>query len=192
MRLFTAVVPPAAQLEELADAVARLREAAPGADALRWTRPAGWHYTLAFLGEVDEGLVPELTERFRRGARRSTPYRIAISGGGHFGQGILWAGAAGEGTDLAAMRRLAERVDAGARRAGVVMEESRHYTPHLTLARTRRGIPPAASLAAYAAELDGFTGTPWRVAEFSLIRSHPPSRGEDSWYETLATWPLGR
>ncbi|MYS63866.1 RNA 2',3'-cyclic phosphodiesterase [Streptomyces sp. SID5473] len=101
MRLFTAVVPPAAQLDELAAAVARLRQAAPGADALRWTRPAGWHYTLAFLGEVDEGLLPELEERFRRGARRSVPFRVAISGGGHFGQGILWAGAAGEDDDVA-------------------------------------------------------------------------------------------
>ncbi|MFJ8230679.1 RNA 2',3'-cyclic phosphodiesterase [Streptomyces sp. NPDC094448] len=192
MRLFTAVVPPPLQFEELSAAVARLRAADPGADALRWTRPAGWHYTLAFFGEVDEGLVPELRERLRRGARRSTPFGMAISGGGHFGQGILWAGAAAEHDDMAALRRLAERAEAAARRAGVAMEERRHYTPHLTLARTRRGAPPADPLAVYAAGLDGFTGTPWSVAEFSLVRSHPPSRGEDSWYETLATWPLGK
>ncbi|MFE0422111.1 RNA 2',3'-cyclic phosphodiesterase, partial [Streptomyces sp. NPDC058953] len=186
MRLFTAVVPPGLQLEELSAAVARLRAEVPGADALRWTRPAGWHYTLSFLGEVDEGLVPELTERFGRGARRSVPFRIGIRGGGHFGQGVLWAGAAGSGEDLAAMRRLAERVHAGARRAGVAVEEPFRFTPHLTLARTRRGrgpgAAPAAGLGEYAAGLDVFTGTAWQVTDFALIRSHPPSGGEDSWY----------
>ena len=44
---------------ELATAVASLH-ALPGAVDLRWTAVEGWHFTLAFLGNVDEELLPEL------------------------------------------------------------------------------------------------------------------------------------
>ncbi|MEU5163724.1 RNA 2',3'-cyclic phosphodiesterase [Streptomyces sp. NPDC020875] len=190
VRLFTAVVPPPDRLEELEAAVRRLREL-PGSDGLRWTGRDVRHCTLAFYGDIAEGLLPELTERCGRAARRSVPFRIAAGGGGHFGQGVLWAGVLAEPDDLAALRRLAERAGAAARRTGIAMAEHRRYTPHLTLARTRRGIAPN-RLAGYAAELAGFAGTPWDVTEYALIRSHPPAGGRDSWYETLATWRLGR
>ena len=58
MRAFVALIPPAEALGELADAVAPVRAAHPG---LRWTPAAQWHLTLAFLGEVDEGVLPGLT-----------------------------------------------------------------------------------------------------------------------------------
>ena len=38
----------------------------PGADALRWTGRPGWHFTLAFYGEVADDVVPDLTERLLR------------------------------------------------------------------------------------------------------------------------------
>ncbi|HEX5812494.1 MAG TPA: 2'-5' RNA ligase family protein, partial [Pseudonocardia sp.] len=62
MRAFVALVPAAAVLDELAAAVAPVRAAHPD---LRWTPPAQWHLTLAFLGEVDgdtvdEGVLPNL------------------------------------------------------------------------------------------------------------------------------------
>ncbi|MFF8959470.1 2'-5' RNA ligase family protein [Streptomyces sp. NPDC014894] len=70
MRLFAAVLPPAGAVAELGAAVDGLR-ALPGSDGLRWTGREGWHFTLAFLGEVDERLLPELTARLARAARRA-------------------------------------------------------------------------------------------------------------------------
>ena len=51
MRLFVAITPPPAVLDELETRVAVLRPEWP---ALRWTGQPAWHVTLAFLGEVGE------------------------------------------------------------------------------------------------------------------------------------------
>ncbi|HET6855567.1 MAG TPA: RNA 2',3'-cyclic phosphodiesterase [Streptomyces sp.] len=188
MRLFAAVLPPAGAVDELGLAVDRL-QALPGADGLRWTARAGWHFTLAFLGEVDDALLPGIEERLGRAAARHEPFELRIDSGGHFGQRALWAGASG---GLDAMRRLAERADAAARRAGVAMEEHRTYRAHLTLARSPTG---EADLKPYVEALGGFTGTGWTVGELALVRSNLPVagvRGEQPRYETVAAWALGR
>ena len=73
MRLFAAVLPPQEIAAELAVEVDRLRRL-PGADALRWTGRPGWHFTLAFYGEVADDLLPGLADRLARAAqdRKST------------------------------------------------------------------------------------------------------------------------
>ncbi len=185
MRLFAAVLPPAEAAAELAVAVDGLRDL-PGSDSLRWTGRAGWHFTLAFMGEVDESLLPELHERLGRAAHRTAPFPLRIHGSGHFGKRALWAGAAG---GLDEMRLLAERAEAAARRTGIPMEEHRRYTAHLTIARSR----VEASLARYTEALSDFEGTPWQVTELALVRSRLPVsgvRGEEPRYETVGSWPL--
>ena len=51
MRLFVAIAPPPAVLDELDALVGPLRESRLD---LRWTNREAWHVTLAFLGQVDE------------------------------------------------------------------------------------------------------------------------------------------
>ncbi|MFI8289445.1 RNA 2',3'-cyclic phosphodiesterase [Streptomyces sp. ms191] len=186
MRLFAAVLPPAEQLSELGRAVDRLSRL-PGAGDLRWTSPPGRHFTLAFMGEVGEDLLPDLHARLARAAHRTAPFPLRLHGGGHFGRRALWVGAAG---DLDEMRLLAERADAAARRAGVPMDEHRRYQAHLTIARARtdRDLRP------FAAALDAFEGTRWEVSELALVRSRLPVAGvpgEQPRYETVGSWPLG-
>ncbi len=184
MRLFVALLPPGGVLRELDAAVAQFAAAAPA--GLRWTARDARHVTLAFLGEVPEDRLPDLTARLARAARRHPPLDLRLAGGGRFGDHVLWAGVAGE-TD--ALSRLAASVAAGARRAGLGVEE-RAFRAHVTLARQRG----AASLRPLAAGLAGFTGTGWRARELALVRSHPPAPGVPgarSRYETLARWELG-
>ncbi|MFJ2648936.1 RNA 2',3'-cyclic phosphodiesterase [Streptomyces sp. NPDC087420] len=199
MRLFAAVLPPDLVVDELAGAVQSLRELERGDGvSLRWTGVPGWHFTLAFMGEVDDALVPELTGRLEQAAYRTEPFSLRLHGSGHFGGRALWAGAAG---GLDALRLLAERADAAARRAGVPMEEHRRYQPHLTLARTdrERGDDGAGDgLRPYVEALAGFEGTPWEVTELALVRSRLPGTAEVGWgpghvprYETVARCPLG-
>ncbi|MFD9287353.1 RNA 2',3'-cyclic phosphodiesterase [Streptomyces sp. NPDC060030] len=186
-RLFAAVLPPAPAADELAGAVARLRRL-PGALDLRWTARAGWHYTLAFLGSVDEELLPELYTRLARAAHRTEPFPLRIRGGGRFDGRALWAGAEG---DLGTLRLLARRAAAAARKSGIPMEEHRRHTPHLTLARSRSG----ADLTPYTEALRGFEGTRWEVGEIGLVRSDLPVGGvpgEQPRYEVVRAWPLGR
>ncbi|MFB4422778.1 RNA 2',3'-cyclic phosphodiesterase [Streptomyces sp. QL37] len=186
-RLFAAVLPPEPAADELARALGPLH-AIPGAVDLRWTARAGWHYTLAFLGNVDEELLPELYTRLERAAHRTGPFPLRIHSGGRFDGRALWAGAEG---GLDALRLLAERAHAAARRTGIPMEEHRRYTPHLTLARSR--VPT--DLTPYTAALEGFEGMSWEAGELSLVRSNPPVDGvpgEQPRYEVVRAWPLGR
>ncbi|MFJ5777568.1 RNA 2',3'-cyclic phosphodiesterase [Streptomyces sp. NPDC093094] len=187
MRLFAAVLPPAEAVSDLAAEVALLKSL-PGADRLRWTGRPGWHFTLAFYGEVDDTVVPGLSARLERAAHRSAPFPLAVGGGGQFGRGrALWAGAEG---DLAAMRLLAGRSEAAARRAGLGTGEHRRYRAHLTLARSR----DAVDMTPYVEALAGFTGPAWTVGELVLVRSNPPrsgTPGEQPRYDPVGRWPLG-
>ncbi|MBY8339904.1 RNA 2',3'-cyclic phosphodiesterase [Streptomyces spinosirectus] len=187
MRLFAAVLPPDDVVRELAGEVDRLR-GLPGADRMRWTGRAGWHFTLAFYGEVDDDVVPELSARLERAARRTEPFALAVRGAGQFGRGrALWAGAQGE---LRTLRLLAERAEAAGRKAGVPMGEHRRFKAHLTLARSR----DAVDVRPYVSALEDFTGRTWTVAELALVRSNLPTSGvagEQPRYEAVARWALG-
>ncbi|MGW5635214.1 RNA 2',3'-cyclic phosphodiesterase [Streptomyces sp. NPDC003832] len=187
MRLFAAVLPPEGVCGELEGEVGGLR-GLPGAGLLRWTGREGWHFTLAFYGEVEDAVVPELSVRLGRVARRSEPFGLALRGGGEFGHGrALWVGAEG---DVAALRLLADRAEAAGRKAGVPMGGHRRYKPHLTVARSR----DAVDVTPYLTALDGFTGHDWTVAELALVRSSLPRSGvpgEQPRYEAVARWALG-
>ncbi|MFJ8793666.1 RNA 2',3'-cyclic phosphodiesterase [Streptomyces sp. NPDC102462] len=187
MRLFAAVLPPEDVAGELAAEIARLRRL-PGADGLRWTGRPGWHFTLAFYGEVDDTLVTDLSDRLARAAGRSVPFPLALAGGGQFGHGqALWTGARG---DLEALRLLAGRAEAAGRKAGVPMGEHRHYKAHLTVARGRGPVDTRP----YVRDLADFTSRTWTVAELVLVRSNLPRSGvpgEQPRYESVARWALG-
>jgi 2'-5' RNA ligase len=193
MRLFVAVDPPAVAMQELADAVAPLREL-PGADRLRWTGVDGWHLTLAFLGEVAVTELPRLEEALADAAAVNGAHRLRLAGGGHFGDRVLWVGLEGE---TWALRRLADSVREGVARLGIEADE-RGFHPHLTLARAgsghghsravRRSAP--GELIGMAAALEGFRGSEWEAAGVRLMRStigYGPAR-----YEELRSWPLAR
>lgn len=140
MRLFVAFTPPPSALAELEAAVARLRPDWPG---LRWTGPDRWHVTVAFLGEVAESRLDQLTPRLARAAARHAPQQVRIGSAGAFPAAararVLWARIDGGPEALCGLSALADSVSAGARRAGAPPPaEGRRYRPHLTLARTRR------------------------------------------------------
>ncbi|GAA3229804.1 RNA 2',3'-cyclic phosphodiesterase [Streptomyces thermocoprophilus] len=186
MRLFAAVLPPDDVTRHLAAEVEALRRL-PDADALRWTGRPGWHFTLAFYGEVADTLVPDLSARLERAAHRTPAFPLALRGGGQFGHGrVLWTGADG---DTATLRLLADRAEAAGRKAGLPMGEHRHYKAHLTVARSRRAVDPRP----YVDELRDFAGQRWTVRELVLVRSHLPrsgTPGEGPRYEAVARWPL--
>jgi 2'-5' RNA ligase len=192
MRLFVAVVLPPGVTAELAAALDRVRPQWPG---LRWTGPESWHVTLAFLGEVSETVVPELSTRLERAARRHPAQELAISGTGTFPgpsrAQVVWAGLR---ADLPALGALAASVAAGARRAGApTPDEGRRFRPHITLARLRA----PGDVRPLLTELGGLATPPWTATGIELIRSHLPAPGPGRpapgarpVYERLAGWPL--
>ncbi|MFJ9519229.1 RNA 2',3'-cyclic phosphodiesterase [Kitasatospora sp. NPDC101801] len=191
MRLFVAVNPPVDAVQELADAVAPLREL-PGAERLRWTEVAGWHLTLAFLGELPVTELPALTGLLARSAGEHGAHRLRLAGSGCFGDRALWAGVDGE---VRALRRLAETVRAGVTELGVESDRL-GFQPHLTLARSgaARGSrradrrTAAGGLQGLAGALEGFRGAEWRAGELCLMRSETGLGG--SRYTVLERFPL--
>jgi 2'-5' RNA ligase len=183
MRLFVAIVPPPAALSQLAAVVEPLRLAAP---ELRWAGRESWHLTLAFLGEVDEGRLAELSVRLERAAGRHPRQQLSIAGGGAFPSAgrarVVWAGIRADGQALAA---LAASVAAGARRAGAPPpDDGRKYHPHLTLARCRQ----PADVRRLTSELAQASGQDWTAGEIHLVRSH--LTGSSPQYEQMGSWPL--
>ena len=183
MRLFVAILPPPEALDELAEAAAPLRQAAP---ELRWSGRPQWHLTLAFLGDVNERVLADLTARLERAAARHSVQNLAFAGGGAFPSPrrarVLWAGVR---ADHKALSALAASVSAGARRAGAPPpDEGRKYHPHLTLAHCRQ----PADVSALVASLADFAGAGWSAPSVALMRSRlgsgPPQ------HEEMASWPL--
>ncbi len=184
MRLFVAIAPPSAVLDELDALVEPLR--ARRLD-LRWTSREAWHVTLAFLGQVDEAAAARLLPRLERAARRHHQVRLAFAGAGAFPAptraNVLWSGLSG---DRGALARLAESVAAGASRAGAPPpDKGRRFQPHLTLARCRM----PADVTGLVAELGGYQGQTWTADRVHLVRSRLGA-SEHPRYASLASWPL--
>ena len=184
MRLFVAIAPPSAVLDELDALVEPFR--AKRLD-LRWTNREAWHVTLAFLGQVDEAAAARLLPRLERAARRHHQVRLAFAGPAPSPPparaNVLWSGLSG---DRGALARLAESVAAGASRAGTPPpDKGRRFQPHLTLARCRM----PADVTGLVAALDGYQGQPWTADRLHLVRSRLGAT-EHPRYTSLASWPL--
>ena len=184
VRLFVAIAPPPAVLDELGALAAPLRTARQD---LRWTSREAWHVTLAFLGHVNSSAVARLLPRLERAAHRHHRFGLVVSGAGAFPAparaNVLWAGLSG---DRGALARLAQSVAAGARRAGAPPpDQGRRFQPHLTLARCRM----PADVTELVAALAGYQGQPWTADRIHLVRSRLGAT-EQPRYATLASWLL--
>ncbi|UOE22182.1 RNA 2',3'-cyclic phosphodiesterase [Thermobifida halotolerans] len=181
MRLFTAVVPPAAALDELSAAVESAR---PTARSLRWTPREQWHVTLLFLGEVPDEQVDTVAGALSRVVARHPAMTLSLTGGGTFPtkpvrSHVLWAGLGGDTEELTA---LATDLRDAAAELGVPVEK-RRFTPHVTVARARI----TTNLTAPRARLDALATDPWEAGEVHLVRSR---LGGTPRYQTIATWEL--
>jgi RNA 2',3'-cyclic 3'-phosphodiesterase len=187
MRLFVALVPPAAVLDDLDRAVGPHRA---GRTSLRWSTRADWHVTLAFLGEVTAPVADQLGPELARAARRHGPLSLAFSGAGAFPDPgwarVLWCGLDGDRRALTELAALAGAVAAAARQAGAPPPDGdRAFRPHLTLARARRG---PAGVWDLVAALTPYQGPSWPADRVHLIQSRP---GGQPRYTTIGDWPLG-
>lgn len=163
VRVFVALAPPDDAKQELARALGPAYRTHP---RMRWNRIEDWHITLAFLGEVPASVVTLLRAPLARLAAARSPLTLALRGGGHFDERVLWSGIDG---DLEELHLLATEVRAVVAACGAA-HTGRPFRPHLTLARARRDTPSCAVEAA--AGLAGFTGTPWQAARLHLVASN--------------------
>lgn len=179
-RLFVAL-PIAEHVRVIAQAAAApAREVAP---ELTWTRPDGWHLTLAFLGDVPVDDVPAAREVVAGAIAATGPVVCRIAGADRFDSRALFLAVdddpAGAIADLGAgIQHAMEAAHLPVRR--------RPVRPHLTLARaSRRGAAVTDAVVAAVAPVTAG----WEADEVLLVRSH--LGGGPARYEPVATCSLG-
>jgi len=147
--------------DEQKESLARLKCDIPQA---RWVPAAQLHLTLAFLGDVDEQLLPKLKAALS--AISSPGFTLRFSSPSCFPDRrrprVLWIGLEKEPL----LVRLAEQVHSAVSSCAIFLDE-RPFSPHITLARLKQSA---------AGELFGFLGVvadipPLTVHGFTLFQS---------------------
>ncbi|AXK38910.1 RNA 2',3'-cyclic phosphodiesterase [Crenobacter cavernae] len=169
MRLFFAVWPDNAARAALAQ-----HAIGPWPHGTRPIRDDALHLTLAFLGDVDEAVLPALEALGARLGQRCVPTRMRLTKFGHWNNGIVWA--APERTPKALTGLVAE-LRQGLAELGVE-SDTRRYKPHITLARRASHLPPLAPGAIV-----------YPLDHLALVASEAGPTGQVA-YRTLARWPL--
>lgn len=138
-------------------------------EGLKMVNAEHLHLTLKFLGDTEEGLVPEIVHAMEAASEGVAPFTLRVRGTGAFPSlshmNVLWVGI--EGAEPLA--RMARSLDEGLVDLGFP-QEGRPWTAHVTLARVRggRGLNDARGiLQAHAADLFGEA----RVEEIRLKKS---------------------
>ncbi|HYM39794.1 MAG TPA: RNA 2',3'-cyclic phosphodiesterase [Thermoplasmata archaeon] len=94
------------------------------------------HLTLKFLGDTEDGLVPEIVSAMREASEGIPPLTVTVRGTGAFPNlsrpRVVWIGL--EGAE--SLARIARALEENLRALGFV-PESRAWSPHVTLARVR-------------------------------------------------------
>jgi len=103
---------------------------------LKVVNPDIMHITLKFMGDIEEGGVPDVIDVMRSSAEGVAPFEFKIKGMGAFPSRnrikVVWVGIPNPGH----MVTIAERLDRGLSSIGF-QREKRRFTPHLTVARAR-------------------------------------------------------
>ena len=184
MRLFAALPLPREVVGAIEALQAELRPFAPR--AVRFTRPADVHGTLAFLGEVPADRVPLVIQALETAAA-GPPFELKAEGTGVFPHRreprIAWLGLGPVRPHLADLHR---RVETALEPLGFPPER-REYQPHLTLAR----IKEPHGLSAFVEKLEQAghrTCGSWLADAVILYRSDLQPQG--AVYTALRRFPL--
>jgi 2'-5' RNA ligase len=165
MRLFIAIELP----DEIKRVLAGMRAEIPGS---RWVPMEQIHLTLAFLGEVDDGMLKVLTAELA--TIHAPGFSLRFSGIGCFPDRrrprVLWVGLEPEPL----LGDLAAKVSAVVPACGISREE-RPFSPHITLARLT--LPAAREVGTFLDQPRTQELPLFDVREFILFQSRLTPRG---------------
>lgn len=143
----------------------------PAIDA-KWLRADKLHLTLVFLGNATVEHVARFTPVIDQLARRHRPFELSLAGAGTFGTArapsVSWLGVRGALDELGRLQADAATVLLTQPLPGVKPEErERHFTPHVTLARSKR----EAAFVELTSTLADFTTPSFLVDHLTLYES---------------------
>lgn len=102
--------------------------------------PEDYHVTVKFLGECRKGLYEDIKKTFKNYIKSNVVVKYSLQGLGAFPDlahaNVVWAGIIPQGNEIKTIYASVESFAAGFG----FPPEKRAFTPHLTLARVRRGM----------------------------------------------------
>ena len=190
MRTFISADIPDDAREGLASFLAQLRTI--DLEKLRWVQPEAMHLTLKFLGEIDQDKVGPVLAAMKESCDGASPFALSTGGLGCFpnrrSPQVIWLGLEG---DMEALGLLQAMLDGELLNTAGLPLEVRPFSPHLTLARVRRGASEAERRQIW----ERVEATPppepiaWQVSQLTLVHSTLLPQGPQ--YRTLGSAPLG-
>jgi 2'-5' RNA ligase len=159
-----------------------------GAD-VKWVRPGNAHLTLKFLGNIRSEDVVRLKAALAEALASEAGFDATVGGLGTFPRGrgkprVVWMGLE-EGADR--LKELAARVDDACASIGFE-RETRPFSGHLTIGRSRRGGGRLSELAEAVSQLL-FNPLQLKVDQVNLVRSRLSPEGPT--YTVLESFALG-
>lgn len=171
-----------AEVKRAIAAVAKRCQKALGGGS--WVPEENYHLTVRFLGEVEDGKLPDLLSLGADVARKVSPFSLALEVLGGFPSSkrarVLWVGPKEESPEFL---RLVELTEESLQRLGFP-PEGKGALPHVTLARFK--IPKDLSVILAKENL----AIP-RVEVESLTLMRSELRPEGARYTPISRWPLG-
>lgn len=185
-RTFIAVVAEGEVHAAAQTAIDRLQSAA---ENVKWVAPENLHWTLHFLGDLDDVDLAAVCRRTVDAAAQFDPFVLSAVGVSAFPKverpRTLYLGA-GQGSEpLCAFHQTLQEELVGIGFRG----ERRKFVPHLTLGRVGRGAHGGEVLAERVARLHDYDGGQMEVAEATVFASKLGPGGPA--YHVLATAPFG-
>lgn len=139
IRTFIAVDPGKAICDRLVSLQKKLAET--GAE-VKWVEPDNLHFTLLFLGEVDERGVLDVCKAVSDVTAKFPTFTMTVAGTGCFPNmcrpRVVWVGLKQGAEEMLALHDALEKP---LLKLGCYRREAREYTPHITLGRIKTDIP---------------------------------------------------
>ena len=104
---------------------------------IKWVKFENMHITLKFLGEIDEGLITNISPVVAGIGQHVSPFSVQLGGFGCFpnprNPRVIWVGVKQGGDELCAMATELEQ-----ELAHFGFKEEKRFHPHLTVGRVKR------------------------------------------------------
>ena len=183
-RTFVAVSP---SDETRAQAAKLAAELQPFANDIKWVVPTNLHWTLHFLGDVQDTELPAVCDTVAAAVHEFEPFSVTASGAGAFPSAqkprTLWLGTTQGTRELVALQAA---VKSALDQLGF-RGENRPYVPHLTLGRAGRR-HNIGSMANRLAELIDYPGGSTNIDEVTVLGSELARSGPT--YHLIGRAPL--
>lgn len=186
MRCFIAIELP----ENIKEFFARIVSLQLPLQGVNIVQKENFHITLKFLGEIEEKLIPEITQTLKNIACEVFPFTLKITHPGVFPDKykprVIWIGT--EDTEI--IKELAKKIDESMASLGFQREE-RDFKSHITMARVKNpknGKYLFERITKHFSSQKGLYPLNFTVREFVLMKSTLTPKG--SIYSILEKFPL--